>query len=629
MHDPIALPDGQPFAFWDDRTVYTRELHVSSHHPNASDRNDGSEALPFRTIGAAVRVATPGTKVRIHAGVYRETVSPERGGSGSDGMICYEPFGDGEVIIAASVVAGPVEKSSGWSVCHTPGVRIWSTRLNVEQYRGYNPFCAVNMPHDREYVGFVPDNMNPGLARRGVVFVDGRPLKQVSHSRGLAKEDGTYWVETNGLIVHFRLKDDADPAEHLIELSCREQCFTPRTPFLGYIRVKGLTFAHASMGMPVPQVGALSCHRGHHWIVEDCTVNWSNAVGIDCANQCWNRDMPDEPIVGTILRRNTIQDAGVCGIAGIGSRGLLIEDNLISGTGWQGMEMAWESAGIKLHCAVDGLIRRNVIRDCYRCDSLWLDYDNRNTRVTGNLFLGGTEMREHIFLECNRGPEVMVDNNIIWDVKGRYAAGVAQPPVRREEWHSDVDHELVNGYGIYMEGCDESRIVHNLIGRCAGTGVYAKTVPYRICVAGRGGTSRDNIIENNIFYDCIEAAIKLPTHHNQVEGNAYTKMPPEGGYLRVNYPPPPMCLDLHAWRRFFGFDMHGSIDVMEITVDANALTMTLELPEQSEPPTPRDATNKAATNTDFHGKAAPDIRPPGPFASLTKGKTTVSIDPRR
>ena len=36
------------------------------------------------------------------------------------------------------------------------------------------------------------------------------------------------------------------------------------------------------------------------------------------------------------------------GIAGMFATHLLIEDNLISGTGWQKMELSWEAGGIKL-----------------------------------------------------------------------------------------------------------------------------------------------------------------------------------------------------------------------------------------------------------------------------------------
>ena len=158
-------------------------------------------------------------------------------------------------------------------------MRIWETRLNPEEFKGYNPFCAVNILHDRLFIEYEKTDMTTYLNRRGMVFCDGKPLKQVALYYQLGETPGSYWVEANGQTVHFRLEDDGDPAEHLIELTCREQCFAPEVPFLSYIQVKGLTCAHAATGAPVPQRGAISCYRGHHWIIENCKIDWSNGVG--------------------------------------------------------------------------------------------------------------------------------------------------------------------------------------------------------------------------------------------------------------------------------------------------------------------------------------------------------------
>ena len=40
---------------------------------------------------------------------------------------------------------------------------------------------------------------------------------------------------------------------------------------------------------------------------------------------------------------------------------MLIEDNLISGTGWQRMELSWEAGGIKVHHSRNSLYRRNIL----------------------------------------------------------------------------------------------------------------------------------------------------------------------------------------------------------------------------------------------------------------------------
>ena len=97
------LPDGRSFEFWEEENpVWERELYVSASDPAASDDNDGSEKAPFRTIGRAAAAATPGTRVRIHAGLYRECVKPAMGGTDPAHMISYEAFGDGDVVVSAS-----------------------------------------------------------------------------------------------------------------------------------------------------------------------------------------------------------------------------------------------------------------------------------------------------------------------------------------------------------------------------------------------------------------------------------------------------------------------------------------------------------------------------------------------
>ena len=60
----------------------------------------------------------------------------------------------------------------------------------------------------------------------------------------------------------------------------------------------------------------------------------------------------------------------------------------------------------------------------------------------------------------------------------------------------------------------------------------------------RGGTSRENKLFNNIFYNCGEAAIILPNEHNEIDGNVYMNMPPviSGIVSRT-------CMsDLETWR---------------------------------------------------------------------------------
>ena len=626
------LPDGRSFDFWEREPVWDRELHVSCTDPAASDKNDGSEAAPFRTISRAAREAAPGTRVRIHTGIYRECVCPEQGGVGPDRMISYEAFGDGPVVISASEQVADFIPSEGWSLRMEPektgSIRIWEYDLDPDLFRGYNPFCAVNILHDRLFIEYDKTDMTPYLNRRGCVFCDGKPLMQVPLYNGMARQDNTYWVEANGMKVHFRLAGDADPRDHRIEVTVREQCFAPEKPFLNYIRVKGLTCAHAATGAPVPQRGAISAHRGHHWIIEDCTVDWANGVAIDVGHECWHHTHTPGEIVGySVIRNCVIRDAGVCGIAGMFAERMLIEDNTIEGTGWQKMELSWEAGAIKLHNSVDGLIRRNVFRSTFRADHLWLDCGNENNRITGNLFLNGIEQREAIFIECTRDGVNLIDNNIIWNVEGRFdPAKVPQEP-GSSGWYKLREHEAVNGYAVYGEGTDRLHIAHNLIGRCRHSGYYARPVPFRMHGMERGGTSRDAKVINNIFYDCGEAAIDFPTRDNQAEGNLYVRM--TGGYLRVMYPAPEACLHLPAWQEFFGFDREGQNAWFDIRFDEASETVYLRPAADDVPGLPGAAkrlnmlrfpgeVQKVTADPTMPGNTLPDLLKrvlPGPMAA--------------
>ena len=573
MTDHSALlPDGRSFEFWEKDPVWEKELFVDGSNPAASDDNDGSESAPFRTIGRAAREAEPGTRVRIHAGLYRECVKPARGGTDPEHMISYEAFGDGDVVVSASEEVTEFIPSEGWMLNRGWGaeqpedVRVWEYDLDPDLFRGYNPFCAVNILHDRLFIEYDKTDMTTYLNRRGCVFCDGKPLKQVPLYNGMAAEENTYWVEANGQKVHFRLEYDDDPKNHRIEVTVREQCFAPDVPFLNYIRVKGLVCEHAATGAPVPQRGAISACRGHHWIIEDCTVYWTNGVAIDVGNECWHHThRPDEVIGYSVIRNCTIQDAGVCGIAGMFAEKMLIEGNVIEGTGWQKMELSWEAGAIKLHNSVNGLIRNNVFRNTFRADHIWLDCGNVNNRITGNLFLDGIEQREAIFIECTRDGINLIDHNIIWNVEGRFDPAKVPVEPGSSGWYKLREHDAVNGYGVYGEGTDRLHVSHNLIGKCRHSGYYLKPVPFRMHGMLRGGTSRDAKIINNIFYDCGEAAIDFPTRDNTAEGNLYVRM--QGGYLRVMYPEPEVCLDLPSWQEFLGFDREGQNAWFDIDLD--------------------------------------------------------------
>ena len=184
----------------------------------------------------------------------------------------------------------------------------------------------------------------------------------------------------------------------------------------------------------------------------------------------------------------------------------------------------------------------------------------------------------------------------------------------------------MNGYAVYGEGTDRLVIAHNLIGKCRHSGYYAKPVGFRMGGMDRGGTSRRAQIINNSFYDCGEAAIVFPTSDNVAEGNLYVRM--TGGYLRVMYPQPEVCLNLPAWQEFLGFDLQGQNGWFDIALDEAVGTLSVNrganapfgLPAQLKrlalicnPGDVRAVPGKAGVTTDMMGRDRGEASLPGPF----------------
>ena len=348
----------------------------------------------------------------------------------------------------------------------------------------------------------------------------------------------------------------------------------------------------------------VSASRGNHWIIEDCVLRHANGVALDIGSQDW--DMEPPAVIGqSIVRRNHIIDVGVCGLAGLGVQDTLVEANLIEQVGWQDVELTWETGGIKLHTTKNCLLRNNVIRHLIHAEGIWLDYKNTNTRVTGNV-MGDTleTLRGGIYLEASHFPN-MLDNNIIWKATEGKGGGSYNMPAH-------------GGWGITVDGSDETVIAHNLIGYTQDAGIKFRNVEGRI-VGSRGGTTRWNKVLDNIFYRCGKA-IDFPNRDNTAEGNLYTKDWGEvteetqavgRGLNWLSWPTPPLMLDLEAWQKFFGFDKNGAYADMSIEVDLDALTLTWSFSGN----TPQAPTGKHFIR-DLLGDTAGEVRKPGPLLRL-------------
>ena len=638
------LPDGTEVQAWEKPITFAKTYYVDGRAANADDNGHGTKERPFRTIGKAAQTMQPGERVVIAEGVYRERVNPARGGSGADKMISYEAAPGAKVVIKGSAVLDkgwqPSTRGAGRGApgaAATAGAgapRAWE--IDIARYlRGaYNPFAMVNVPGDRFWMNYKVISMAPYFRRRGMVFMDGKPLEQVDSYNDLFGgsgrstnnyEDlqwqplfdelggagGKFWVDQRGNNIFVRLPNDDAPEKHTIEATVQEQVFAPADRGLGFIRVKGITFQHGSDPFPMPQSGMVAANSGNHWIIEDNTIEWANAICLAVGNGLGGGGgSMAQPSGSHLVRNNTIRYCGIGGIEGLGAgRVGVIEKNLIEWVGWQDAEREWEAGGIKLHSARDGMFRNNVIRHMRHAAGLWLDVSNVNNRITGNIIADVVSVSGAIHIE-GMHEQSQIDNNVIWGVKAAEATGGGL--------------EGSAGSGIFIHGTDKLIITQNLIANTQSAGVYAFTVEKRL-IGTRGGTARDNKVHNNIFYGWGTAAIAFANEHNQTDGNLYASSGRgAGGYLRILNPEPQQWLDIAAWREYYGWDKNGATGAVdELSFDIDKLTMTL---------IPRGDWPKVAmfnsVDTDLFAAPAGEKRLPGPFANLQKGFKQQNIDPR-
>jgi hypothetical protein len=581
---PVHLPDGTEFQTWEAPLVFARTYYVDQADPKAADDNPGTRALPLKTINAAAQVLQPGERVVVAAGVYRERVRPARGGTGPAKMISYEAAAGAEVVLSGSRVL-----KTTWAPARhdgqDTGMGIWATRLPAELFADENPFREVNLTDEQ-----IDDNMDwavpikgkvPNVLRRGLVFQDGKRLKQVAFYKDLAKAPGTYWVEGDGVTLYVRPLDGANPNRARFEATTQGFIFAPEKYGLGYIRVKGFTIEHSGNRFPRPQQGALSTQRGHHWIIEENTVRQCNSIGIDIGGQFGLDDPPLAEGGQHVVRRNTITDCGIGGIEGTRIQHTLIEDNTIRRCGWQDIWLLYETGGIKVHCTQSCLLRRNLIADTVAAPGIWMDSDNVNSRCSGNIIINADCSNGGIFVEASQKPN-LVDTNFVWGTRGS---------------------------GIYQHDCDELIVAHNFVGRSTNAAVRMQICQGRM-VDGRLSTAKRNKILNNIFFDnAVQLAVSDPD--NLSDNNVFS-------------PAPEKPFDLAKWQQATGWDKHSQVTALHVELTP----ATLELRWTGPAELPAFPSVHGVVYDFWRRPLGKEKVAPGPFAVVPPPGVEVRLAPR-
>jgi hypothetical protein len=108
--------------------AYAAELHVAT---TGQDTNPGTAAAPLRSIQRGAELAQAGDTITVHAGVYRERVTPPRGGESDAKRIVYQAAPGEKVEIKGSEIV------TGWEKA---GNDTWKVTLPNTFFGNFNPF---------------------------------------------------------------------------------------------------------------------------------------------------------------------------------------------------------------------------------------------------------------------------------------------------------------------------------------------------------------------------------------------------------------------------------------------------------------------------------------------------------
>ena len=483
--------------------------HVSI---TGNDRFDGSLQKPFRTINRAASIAQAGDRVQVHNGTYREWVDPIFGGTDDKNRIVYEAAPGEHPVIKGSEIVTDWEKVEG---------TVWKKTLPNAMFGDWNPY-ALKVEGDwmirpEEYDVHLGDVYINGISMYEAISMEDlytAAVRKTGCQENRADEmivnpeQSIYrWLaevdeENTTLYCNFQ---DKNPNEALIEINVRKCCFFPKKTGVNYITVRGFEIAHAATPWAPPtadQPGMVGPHWSKGWIIEDNILHDSKCNGVSLGKEIstghndhfyglrksghiyqmeavfkglqigWSK----EKIGSHTVRNNVIYDCGQTGIVGhMGCVFSTIENNHIYNIAVKHEFWGHEIAGIKLHAAVDTVLRHNHIHHCGN-HGTWLDWQAQGTRVTQNLY---HDNARDFYIEVSHGP-CTVDNNLFL---------------------SDVS---------LMDRAQGSAFVHNIFAGVLSTKeVLQRTTPYHFphstAVAGvsfvYGGDDR---FLNNLFLGRVE-----------------------------------------------------------------------------------------------------------------------------
>ena len=383
------------------------------------DTAPGTSSHPFQTIQKAADVMQAGDVCTIRAGIYREWVKPPRGGDAEQRRITYRAAPGERVIVRGS------ERITTWT--HRTD-HLWQAELPDALFGDFHPY-RLHLAGDWLHYG--------KDLHLGRIYQNGGALREKPTLDEVTTASNTYWIEEKtGSVMLYANFGGSDPNQELVEINVRECVFFPLVGGLKYVTIDGLWIEHAAANWAAwrcAQRGAVGTGWGWRWIIRNCRVSEARCVGIVCGNDASseNTGFDLSSVGGHLVQNNHILHCGQAGVHGFkGWGGSVIEGNLIEDINVDEEFGGEETAGIKIHNAIDVTIRNNIVRRIHARRvpgknndfvAIWVDWAGQGTCVTGNVVYDTGAWA--LYLQNNHGSPILIDHNVFAGTVATSSAG--------------------------------------------------------------------------------------------------------------------------------------------------------------------------------------------------------------
>jgi len=388
--------------------VISTTLHVDNQADNSSDSNNGSPDAPLKTLTRAVTLSSPGTRILVHPGTYRESVAIGTSHDGTElAPVIIEATETGKAVLSGSNVYTNWTQYSG-NTYYTTWANNWGVAADP----------------------YVPDG--PSISelgrRREMVFVDGHFYWQVLTMAEMTP--GTFYVDEAANRIFVQMADGSSPSKHLMEISERNTGLNMN--WANYVVVRGLVLQHFEGNSFI----------GRHILIEDCSSSWN-----DGGNSIGGEDY--------VLRRVSCYNSGKGALSispdSYHDLNSLLENCTTSYGNWRygtmGGMRGYAVAAMKL-MRLDNLIIRGHTAQFNDTQGIWTDStcdnvliedslitDNNGHGVWAEICHGETVVRNNT-LAFNKGAGVQISNTCYLRIHGNLIYNNA---TQIGNWHMGED----------------------------------------------------------------------------------------------------------------------------------------------------------------------------------------------